>query len=265
MNNIAIANETIKITADGFYEKDGKRIDFPGKGYSAAEIWTPEKGAELVSNTVIPDGEMCSITVNNDDSFEASSRYDDPFVMNFANAHKAGGGFRLGANAQEEALCRCSTLYASITSETAKEMYHYNNTHLSAVESDYMIYSPEVWVFRGEGCILRSVPFRASVITVPAPNRRGAALFASNKKIAEAMTGRIRIMLAIAAKHGHKNLVLGAWGCGAFGNKPDEVAGYFRKILVDEGYGRLFDNVCFAVYGKEDGRNYLCFKNTFSL
>lgn len=24
-----------------------------------------------------------------------------------------------------------------------------------------------------------------------------------------------------------------------------------------------FDNVCFAIYGKEDGRNYLSFKKTF--
>ena len=60
-----------------------------------------------------------------------------------------------------------------------------------------------------------------------------------------------------------KNLVLGAWGCGAFGNKPDEVSEYFRKVIADEGYGRFFDNICFAVYGKEDGRNIQAFRKTF--
>lgn len=51
--------------------------------------------------------------------------------MNFANAQFPGGGFRLCATAQEEALCRMGTLlYASITSEKAKEMYQYNRRHL---------------------------------------------------------------------------------------------------------------------------------------
>ncbi len=263
MNNISIANDTIKITADGFYELEGKRIALPDKNYSAVEVITPEAGAELVKSTVVPEGNMCDITVTTEDTFSAASRFDSPYVMNFANAHNAGGGFRLGANAQEEALCRCSTLYASITSESAKEMYRYNNTHISSVESDYMLYSPYVCVFRDHHCELLEKPFMAAAITVPAANKRGAALFASNKKIADAMTGRIRILLSAAAKHGHKNLILGAWGCGAFGNKPDDVSGYFRKVLIDEGYGRLFENVCFAIYGKEDSRNFIAFKAAF--
>ena len=263
MNNIAVANETLKIMENGFYEVNGKRTELMGD-YRKAEVISPEKGAELIKTLVISGDAMCDITVTTEDSFSAAERFERPFVMNFANAHNAGGGFRLGANAQEEALCRCSTLYASITSDEAKEMYRYNNTHISAGESDYMIYSPDVCVFRDHSCQLTEKPFMASVITVPAPNRRGAAVFASSKKIAEAMTGRIRILLAAAAKHGHRNIILGAWGCGAFGNKPDDVSGYFRKVLIDEGYGKLFDNVCFAVYGKEDGRNILAFRKTFS-
>ncbi|HNZ99870.1 TIGR02452 family protein [Ruminococcus sp.] len=264
MNNIAIANETMKITADGFYELGGKKIELPREDTSAVEVWAPEKGAALLESLVIPEGDMCTITVTREDSFTAASRFENAFVMNFANAHKAGGGFRLGANAQEEALCRCSTLYASITSEAAGAMYRYNNTHLSSTESDYMLYSPNVCVFRSCECKLLEKPFMASVITVPAPNRRGAAIFASNKKIAEVMTRRIRIMLAIAAKHGHRSIVLGAWGCGAFGNSSDDVAGYFRKVLIDEKYGRLFDNVCFAIYSSESDKKYSIFSEAFS-
>jgi uncharacterized protein (TIGR02452 family) len=265
MNNISIANETIKITAEGFYELEGRRIDLPKTAPAAVEVWSPEKGAELLAGTIIPEGDMCDITVTTEDSFAAAGRFENAFVMNFANAHKAGGGFRLGANAQEEALCRCSTLYASISSEKAKEMYRYNNTHISSTESDYMLYSPDVCVFRDHKCGLAAEPFTAAVITVPAPNRRGAAIFASKKEVAEVMTRRIRIMLAIAAKHGHSDLVLGAWGCGAFGNKPGDVSGYFRKVIIDEGFGRMFRNICFAVYGSADGRNYLAFRDTFSV
>lgn len=260
MNLIAVANETLRIIGEGFYEKGGRRVELPKRDYGAVEVYSPERGRALLERTVIPEGEMCGISVTTEDSFAAARRFDRPFVMNFANAHRAGGGFRLGARAQEESLCRCSTLYASISGKAAREMYRYNNTHLGPVESDYMLFSPEVYVFRDERCELLDEPFLASVATVPAPNRRGAAVFASNRKIAETMVRRIRIMLAVAAEHGHRNLVLGAWGCGAFGNRPEEVAGHFRRVLAEEGFGRLFEKVCFAIYGREDGRNYLGFK-----
>ena len=142
-------------------------------------------------------------------------------------------------------------------------MYRYNNTRISAVESDYMLLSPEVCVFRDEHCALLEKPFTAAVITLPAPNRRGAAMLAPKKLIAETMTRRIRIMLHIAAKHGYRELVLGAWGCGAFGNSPEDVSGYFKSVLIGEEYGRCFDRVVFAVYGKPDGTNITAFRQTF--
>lgn len=265
MNNIAIAKETIKITNDRKYAVNGEEIALPDVDFSAVEVISPDCGANLLGEEISGNfGEMCRITVTNEDSFQAAGRYENPFVMNFANAHNAGGGFMLGANAQEEALCRCSTLYASITADKAGEMYRYNNTHISSVASDYMLYSPQVCVFRDEKCKLLTEPFMAAVVTVAAPNRNGAAILATDKKLAETMKRRIRIMLRIAAKKGHRNLVLGAWGCGAFRNNPRKVAEYFRKVLVDEEYGRCFDEVCFAVYGKEDGRNITEFRNVFN-
>lgn len=265
MNNIQIANETMKITAEGRYEIGGKTVELPDLGYTQAEVISPEEGKKLLAEDISPYfmDRLCHIEVTCEDSFAAAGRLNDPLVMNFANAHSPGGGFRLGANAQEEALCRCSTLYASITSSAAGEMYRYNNTHISAVESDYMLLSPLVYVFRDEHCALLEKPFIAAVITLPAPNRYGAALLAPKKLIAETMTRRIRIMLRIAAKRGHRELVLGAWGCGAFGNSPAEVSGYFKQTLIEEEYGRCFDRVIFAVYGKPDGKNITAFRETF--
>lgn len=57
--------------------------------------------------------------------------------------------------------------------------------------------------------------------------------------------------------------MLGAWGCGAFGNNPKDVAHYFKSMLVDEGYGKCFDEVCFAIYGKADGKNITAFRGEF--
>ena len=266
MNNIQIAKETMKITAEKKFEINGKTIHLPEMDFQAVEVFSPIAGEELLSwNIAESFGEqMCRISVVNKDSFQAARRLENPFVMNFANAHGPGGGFLLGANAQEEALCRCSTLYASITSKAASEMYVYNNTHLRSVESDYMLLSPSVCVFRNEKYELLEKPFHAAVITVPAPNRYGAALLASGKLIEETMVRRIRIMLRIAAKKGYRNLVLGAWGCGAFGNKPQDVSGYFYQVLVEEAYGRCFDEVCFAIYGSVDGKNITAFRERFS-
>ncbi len=266
MNNVSIANQTISITHQQQYTVLGKVICLPELDYKQVIAYSPEEGAELLrwdlSETF--QNQMCKVSIINADSFQAARKYDNPFVMNFANAHNPGGGFKLGANAQEEALCRCSTLYASITSKEASKMYIYNNTHLNSVESDYMLYSPDVCVFRDEQCELLEEPFMVSVITLPAPNRFGAAMFATNRDIEETMTRRIRIMLRIAAKNRHKNLVLGAWGCGAFGNKPEDVSNYFKKVLIDEEYGRCFDEICFAIYGKTEGKNIRVFRERFA-
>ncbi len=265
MNLIAVASQTMKICEEESYEVNGEKVKFPKGAYRHAEVITPKMGEVLLQEEIsIPEnGEMCEITVINSDSFAAARKYDRPLVLNFANAHNPGGGFRIGATAQEEALCRCSTLYVSITSAGASEMYRYNNTHFSNVESDYMILSPEVLVFRDEKLNFLEQPFTAAVITVPAPNRYGAAMLVSSAKIRETFLRRIRIMLKAAAGRKYRNLVLGAWGCGAFGNKPEEVAAYFREAIIDENLGVFFDEICFAVFGSENGKNITAFRKVF--
>ena len=44
-------------------------------------------------------------------------------ALNFASAKNPGGGFRKGAQAQEECLARCSALYSSLTSPAAAGFY----------------------------------------------------------------------------------------------------------------------------------------------
>lgn len=265
MNLMQIAKDTIRIMQEELYQVDGHTIHFPKADYGKALVISPNRGEDLLEWDISGNfrSEPCKYEVSNADSFQAARRYDNPLVMNFANAHVPGGGFLMGATAQEEALCRCSTLYASIHSREAAEMYRYNNSRISTVESDYMLLSPDVLVFRNEKCELLREPFHVSVITIPAPNRCGAALLASAAVIGETMVKRIRIMLRVAVKHEYKNLVLGAWGCGAFGNNPKDVAAYFKQVLVDESYGKCFEKVCFAVYGKEDGKNITAFREQF--
>jgi len=267
MNNISIGNQTVRITEEGKYIYEGKEVFLPDYDFESVIVISPDYGKALLDKgikKIYAGDKMCRITVVNEDSFQAGRRFENALVMNFANAHNPGGGFKLGANAQEEALCRCSTLYASITSSKASEMYIYNNTRISRVESDYMLISPNVCVFRDEKYNLLPEPVVMGVITLPAPNRYGAALLADEGLIEDTFLRRIRIMLAAAAENGYKDLVLGAWGCGAFGNSPKDVAGYFRKVIIEEEYGKCFNEICFAIYGKENGKNITEFSKTFS-
>lgn len=263
MKYISIAKETKRITKEGRYMLNGTTIYLPEMDYTDVKVYSPEAGASLVENHVSNTiRAVNNISIVVEDSFQAAGSFDNPFVMNFANAHKPGGGFEMGATAQEEALCRCSTLFASISSEKAKEMYRYNNLHISSVESDYMLLS-KVCVFRNEKCELLRKPFMVGVISVPAPNRIGLGVFASEKEVEHAMLRRIRIMLLIAKDQGYKAVVLGAWGCGAFHNDVSKVAGYFKKVLIDEGYAGYFEHICFAIYGSGEGKNISAFRRCF--
>lgn len=290
-NRIKIANETIQIIRDGGYDFDGKHVEFVKKDYYDVEVYRPKRledmvqeagekiseNADLYSDGMQQKNEQSDriqygqgengtntrnktindvISVIDSDSFEAAKDYhENILVMNFANAQVPGGGFRMGATAQEELLCRNSTLYASIKLDKASEMYRYNMSHPSAIPSVYMLLSPNVYVFRDSKCRLLEQPFKVSVITLPAPNRNGLAVFTGREKIANVMKERIRMMLAVAMEHGYETLILGAWGCGAFGHTAENVAGYFKEVLLDEGYVKVFKNIVFAIYhGDRDGK-----------
>ncbi len=74
----------------------------------------------------------------------------------------------------------------------------------------------------------------------------------------------MRIMVMMAKENNYHNLVLGAWGCGAFHNKPENVSEYFRQVLIDEYYAQYFSEICFAVYGDEKSSNLNAFRDRFT-
>ena len=262
---VSIAKETIAISEKGFYVKDGKKImlrDYcVDKDFSDVIVISRKKGRMIkkdydsfYSNRMF-NWEYANFSVENIDSFECARRYDNVLVMNFANARNPGGGFLKGAMAQEESLCRCSTLYKSISSKKASEMYRFNNTHYIKTESDYMLLSPNVCVFRDSKLNLLDRPYEVGVITVPAPNRKKSAAHVPINELRVEMVEKIRNMLRVAVKYGYRNLVLGAWGCGAFGNDTMDVAICFYMALIDEGFGKFFNNICFAILNDEKKLN----------
>lgn len=245
-----IAKETMKITRQGYYELNGMRIELPKRKYDEVIAITPEQ-ADAARWSLLGRKLSKNYPGNIYGSFGAVECFDRFLVLNFANAFTPGGGFMNGAEAQEESLCRESTLYASLVTEKAVGMYEYNRSLNSPAASDYMLLSPEVCVFRDhDSHKLFEKPYTASVLTVPAVNLHGyddCVHKPASQEIDELMYRRIENMLAVAIAHEYKNLILGAWGCGAFGHDARRVAEYFYNLLVTKGYRNYFDNICFAI------------------
>lgn len=63
----------------------------------------------------------------------------------------------------------------------------------------------------------------------------------------EFVKSKVRSVLDTAILHGHRFLVLGAWGCGAFGNPTDAIARLFKEVLRTKRYRGAFVHVVFAV------------------
>lgn len=205
----------------------------------------------------------------NKDSYTAAKHFANngrnTCVLNFASAMVPGGGFLSGANAQEECLCRASTLYASIGSYAAQDMYFVNRNDNNPMYTDYMLYTPKVTVFRNITGEFLDKPYNCSVITAPAVDTRQLILTKMHEVDAE-MYKRCLKILAIAVVNGVDNLVLGAWGCGVFGNSPVTVARIFYELLITQNYAAYFDNICFAVYDKRaDQTLFNAFKQQFAV
>ncbi len=184
----------------------------------------------------------------------------DIVALNFASARNVGGGFLSGAVAQEEDLCRRSGLYVC----TKRKPVFYNENILcdDTFYTDNIIYSPNVPFFRDEYNQFLENPYYLSIISAPAPNVRSMEDI-DEKVLYSVIYNRILKILHIARLYQHENIILGAWGCGAFGNDPDMVANAFKQALVDIPD---FGHVCFAVYDSREGTPiYTTFKQVFGV
>lgn len=172
-----------------------------------------------------------------------------PIALSFANGVTPGGGFLSGARAQEEALCRQSGLYPTLLGDP---MYALHRARTDFESSDACILSPDVPFFRDDQGALLDNPWCLSLLTCAAP----VATRVGQPRSADLTRARIRRVLGVSAAFGYSSLVLGAWGCGAFGNDPAITARDFRETL--EGpFSGLFRDVTFAICDWSEERRFL--------
>lgn len=243
--NVSVAKETLEVLKQKKYTSvNGKVVDI-AESLDAAIKGTKYYPADLeIANKGTYKSPQFEIT--NETTAQAAARLvslgKDIVALNFASARNQGGGFLSGAVAQEEDLCRASGLYACIKSKPL--FYNANIMCDDNYYTDGIIYSPKVPFFRNEHGLFIDEPFMVSIVSAPAPNLR-AAENVNEDFLIEKLLVRATKILQVANENGHTNIILGAWGCGAFGNNPGMVANVFKVALEQVP---AFEHVCFAIY-----------------
>ena len=218
------------------------------------------------------------IVVSTERTFEAAAGYagQKVAVHNFASATNPGGGVTRGSSAQEECLCRCSGLYFCLSvPEMMKGFYYPHRNENNPINIADIIYTPDVTVFKTDTNKPKLMDekdwYEVDVITCAAPNLRerpsnrfnqgngDRAVKVSDRELLEIHKQRLTRILDVAVLNGDEAVILGAFGCGAFQNKPEVVARAAKEVIADYLYA--FKTIEFAVYcPPRDDTNFKVFK-----
>jgi uncharacterized protein (TIGR02452 family) len=256
-----LGQETVRILEAGRYvTASGQAVDVRESLRRCVEATRAYPPDQKLAGGGTPGGKPTAITVTNETTLAAARPLVEQglrvVALNFASATAPGGGFLSGARAQEESLARSSGLYACLVGHP---MYAFHRERRDATYTDYAIHSPDVPVIRTDDGALLERPWPCSFITCAAVNASAVLQRDPSRRpeILRAMRLRVGKVLAVAAAHAHETLVLGAWGCGAFGNDADEIAGLFREALAGPPFAGAFATVVFAVTDWSQERRFI--------
>ena len=221
------------------------------------------------------------IIVSGKRSYEAAQYYAGKkiCVLNFASSVNPGGGVKNGSSAQEESLCRCSTLYFTLDSPRMMTKFYLPHREAkNTLYNDDIIYTPAVTVFKGDTDFPEMLPeedwYEVDVLTCAAPNLRDQDQYdpysdhsdgsgsLSTEELKKLIEKRVRRIYEVAAYEENEVFIAGAFGCGAFRNPPELVAEVFRKVT--EEYRHFFETIEFAVFcSSYETENYKAFCKAF--
>jgi len=171
-----------------------------------------------------------------------ASSDDKVAALNYASFTRPGGGFIKGSKAQEEMLCHDSTLYNVLGSKVFQHEYNENYVRYrnNGLYTNFAIYSPDI-IFVDEESF-----YKADVITCASPNWSAAKdKGVSYEENLNVFSNRVKFMLDVAVDNGVNTIILGAWGCGVFGQKTEDLAKIFKDVLPEYRY--YFNKIIFAI------------------
>ena len=260
---VDLGKSAVKAARAGCYvDPTGAKVDWSGAVQSACMGKRSIPPDEVLRSLgIVALFEATTVQVTNETTLGAAQRMIEsglrPLALNFANGISPGGGFLHGALAQEEAICRSSCLYQTLLGDP---MYDAHRERELPDSTDWSIYSPNVPIFRSDDGIELSQPWLLSILTCAAPY----APEIGQPESGDLLEKRIHRVLEIARSLGYTSMVLGAWGCGAFGNDIKRTAKDFKRSLKSD-LGRAFSDVVFAITDLSRERRYLGpFQDVFS-
>jgi uncharacterized protein (TIGR02452 family) len=249
-----LGRSALRSTRDGYYTTTtGKNVVWSHLIKKACESKESIEPTATLPHVARARFDVTRVHVTNETTLEAARRLSmegmRPLALNFANGIHPGGGFLSGARAQEEVLCRSSALFPTLEGD---KMYLEHRKRSRPDSTDWAILSPSVPVFRMDDGVELEEPWLLSVVTCAAP----VAHQIGQPQAGDLLRQRIHRVLAIAQAFGHTTLVLGAWGCGAFGNDTRKTAIDFRSAIEGEFLGS-FQEIVFAITDWSPERRFL--------
>mgnify|MGYP006083472105 CR=1 FL=1 len=187
--------------------------------------------------------------------------------LNMANATYPGGGYTTGCTAQEENMARRTGMHFTFTKENTTSsrndvVYTKPMQELIAGKGGvvYLSETPLVCIKGREEWEMDDMGYKRLVDgeVFPFIELRSAAVDISHLKRVPAklranMTGRVRAQFETLKRRGVRHVVLSAFGCGAFGNRPEDVAAIYKEVLAE--FVDALDVVVFAIYYAGHGEN----------
>ena len=222
------------------------------------------------------------VIVEEEDWGEAAQKYTKKYqtifaCLNMANSSKPGGGYEHGMAAQEENMFRRTDCHFFIdrnklvSDKKIHPTYRYNQTMEKLIDArdSYKTYlgdSPRICIKGPETLVGTSITNINDDIGYRDLSNNEMFLFyelrCAAKYIVDGapfktkeMDRRIHAQFATLKKANIRHAILSAFGCGAFHNKPEDVAKLYKKYLVI--YKNDFDVVVFAIHFAGNGpENY---------
>jgi hypothetical protein len=213
--------------------------------------------------------------------------FQRPLVLNMASDICPGGGVRSGAMAQEECICRRSSLYPALTGlknkfnyklypfkssidrdlETNRSKREYFNRMTKEARNydgkDVAIYTKDVVLLRDSDYSFLPNDQRVLFDVISIAGIRHPVLDGSKLNDVDEDTLRMKIyqIMSIANLQNHDCVILGALGCGAFRGPPQHIAAIFREVLNEFRFTSV-KSIVFAVLSRNGCVNYDIFKRT---
>ncbi len=190
-------------------------------------------------------------------------------IHNFASATNPGGGVRGGSGAQEESICRSTTLYYVLDNYALSRYYSIHHDMKDNPEAflytSALIYTPDIMIIRkdDDGCAFlpEEEYMKCDVVTIAAPHIGFSSMEYSRrnyKKLMNHFIERFDKFFAISSASGCSVAITGAFGCGAFHNDPYLVAEALKTSIMK--YRTKFRTIELAIFCNDsEDKNYKAF------